>query len=109
MLCDFKGYTGQRCTKVIQSATEGCFKVNERFFSRIQFKYNFKENYNQQLSRSFVYSLYLFLNAENAPHICGNEIDRSNDIDDRPIDNDFESENVGRSHHNGGNAEHFYE
>ena len=30
-LCDFKGYTGQRCTKVIQSATEGCFKVIERF------------------------------------------------------------------------------
>ena len=30
-LCAFKGYTGQRCTKVIQSATEGCFKVIERF------------------------------------------------------------------------------
>ena len=61
---------------------------------------------------SWVFRLYihdhLFFNVENAPHICGNEINRSNDIDDGPIDNGYESENVGRAPHNGGNAEYFY-
>ena len=52
--------------------------------------------------------MYFFLNAENTPHICGNEINRSNDIDDRPNNTDYGPENVGRAPHYGGNTEQFY-
>ena len=55
-----------------------------------------------------MYIHYLFLNIEDAPYICGNEINRSNDIDDMPNNTDYGSENVGRAPHNGGNANHFY-